>query len=583
MAAVTSNEQQSSSSEAIQKQAQEQIAKKVDLAVPASTTHSEHEVPSGAPNISPELLASLTSGSATSSQLAQIIALLSSLDISDDSSHAQSIIDFPMEGSNCTSSGFASRIDSESKKADGELSTLLKGLGEKMLASPPAAIAKFMENGNLSLPKILKEGTALLQNVNKELEQLSEEVKKEESKKDAAEALAEEAKKARKDDIEKRLEKVKEEQEAEKDETSDTTATANSSGEPVETTSAQGFGFTADDSYVFMTNVLATMSANVNSIEAKIAENSAKTADWNYTLNQAFISSASDALNKAKDDLKHYNDMVRKQKRMNAWMKPLMIAVTVISTVLLCMAGQPWLAVMMLTLMTMQLTGGTEKLLGKIAQVLEMAGMTKANAKLTADVIYIAVIVAMACCGNAAGGAMGLGTSGFIMVGTTAMATTSMFDDIATLYIRDHPGCNEDQVRLACMISGLTFCLVANIGAGIAVGSVAGESSWAASLGETGGAILLGGAVADVALAIATAVLQCLMGENKMAMADAEEKVTETEAWVSYFDNLSQQMTQISEQIIDANNASIRSLGEGLSTALNTYAAAGENLAQHMA
>lgn len=73
------------------------------------------------------------------------------------------------------------------------------------------------------------------------------------------------------------------------------------------------------------------------------------------------------------------------------------------------------------------------------------------------------------------------------------------------------------------------------------------------------------------------------MGENKMAMADAEEKVTETEAWVSYFDNLSQQMTQISEQIIDANNASIRSLGEGLSTALNTYAAAGENLAQHMA
>ena len=121
--------------------------------------------------------------------------------------------------------------------------------------------------------------------------------------------------------------------------------------------------------------------------------------------------------------------------------------------------------------------------------------MTKANAKLTADVIYIAVIVAMACCGNAAGGAMGLGTSGFIMVGTTAMATTSMFDDIATLYIRDHPGCNEDQVRLACMISGLTFCLVANIGAGIAVGSVAGESSWAASLGETGGAILLGGAL----------------------------------------------------------------------------------------
>ncbi len=548
MTAVTPKEQQNVSRETISQQAQEKVSQQINLGDPSNIA-------------------------ATSSQIAQILAMLESLDPSEGEAHAKAIIDFPLEGSNSVSSGFASLLESESKQSQEKLGPFLKALGEAVASNPSPEVAKFLENGKVSFSKFAEYGTQLLQNAAQEFERLTEEVKKEESKKEGAEELAEKAKAA------------KNEQEESK-EVSDA-APAQSSPETEETENEYGFGFNPSDSYVFMTKVLAIMSDKVNAIEAKVAENSSKTADWNYTLSQAFIAKAQDALDKAIEQKKEYDKMMAKKKRMDSWMKPLMIVVMVVSTALLVLAGQPYLAVMMLALMVMQMTGGTEKLLGQLTLGLEKAGMGHKDAAFTADMIYVAAVVAMACCGNWAGGAMAVGTSGLVMTATTAMATSSLFNDIAELILRDWGG-DEKTVKLACMISGIVFCFVANIGAYCAMRSMAGGAELMGAgdsglLGNMTGAVIVGGAVLDVGVAIATSVLQIVTASVQMDIADAEKDMEKSGARMTYYDNLSMQMTMLTEQIVDSNNATIRALGEGLSTALNTYASAGDNLARHMA
>jgi uncharacterized membrane protein (DUF485 family) len=578
MAEVKSKEQVDTSSDAIIKQAQEQIAKKVESEAAAKSPAN--------PN----------STVVTSSQLAQVLALLNALDdISGDQAHSQAIIDFPLEGSDCTESGFVSRTDNTTKTLDG-LNPILKELGEKMLANPSPALAKFMQNGELSLPKLLQEGTTILQNATKEFEQLAEEAKKEEAKKDGAEKLAEETKKSKQEELKATAEAIKEQKsEEETGSTSSPSTATNENSESNETSSDIGFSFEANDCYVFMTTVLATMSDKINQIEAKLAENSSQTADWNYTMNQAFINSAKDALNKAIEDKKHYEHLLHKQKGLNKWLEPLMITVMVVSTILLCVAGQPWLAVVMLGLMTMQLTHGTDKLISAIAAGLEgpPCNMSHDSARIVADVIYVVVVVALtagvgagagAYCGaeSAVAEATAIGATESIMVGTTAMATSSLFDDIATIVINKY-GTDENDTRLALMCAGLGFCLITNVTAGYYIGSAAANSNWMANLGEKSTKLLMYGALADLAVTGATCAIQILLGLNRLAMADAEESVTESTAWNTYFNTLTQQTTQIAEQIIEANNRSISAIGEGLSTALNTYAAAGDNLARSMA
>lgn len=111
------------------------------------------------------------------------------------------------------------------------------------------------------MPKILEHGTAMIQNASKELEQLFEEVKKEEAKKEGAEKLAEEVKKSTQEAVKEPVEEV------EKEETQNSNATTSSqatqSSKPQETSDTLGFSFEANDSYAFMTNVLADMSNKV--------------------------------------------------------------------------------------------------------------------------------------------------------------------------------------------------------------------------------------------------------------------------------------------------------------------------------
>jgi hypothetical protein len=564
MADVTLKEQQDTSSKAILEQAQEQLAGKVDAAStvnPASASTTD------------------------SSQLAQVLALLGSLDITDDKSYAKSIIDFPLEGSNVTERGFTSRIESILKNPDAA-SDVLKEVGEKLLANPSPELAKFVKHGKLCVPTVLKHATEVLQNVSKEFTKLNTEATNQPVNSSAAMCSSAPTNTAIQADINTQTE-----------------------------TEQFGFSFDTNDSYVFMTQVLATMSGKINEIEGKVSENSAKTSEWNYEMSKAFIAAANDALNKAIQDKADYDKKVAKQKKLNSWLKPLMIAVMAVSAVLLVAAGQPWLALIILGVMTMQLSGGTDKLLNAISESLVKNGMKPADAKMTADIIYAVIILAVSCgAGFAADGAaamvlgdgatmlanMAFGVDSFgslfalggaesVMVGTATVASTPIFDDLASVILEHNKSAhlNEDELRLALMITGLVFCLALNIGAGFAFGASEAGASMAESIqnrmGACGSKILMAGAAADIAGALATSVIQILLGKNKMEMSDIEAKTSIVSALNDYFNRLALQTTETSDHIVESNNSSISALGENLSTALNAYAAAGEALAQRMA